>query len=178
MGLNNPIISNAQPAKYYPDENGDIVGKNNGYYNNRPLYVNNSNAFILAGDQPVARLAKDQYMYGIFMLAIERNNKSKWLQQCDKITSIYRSGRIAWEITDKDFPDLKVKLEILPMAKTTGMAVRLTAEGANKGEKLIWAFGGAQWLPGQDLAWRLDVTRNADLLNWEFVPSECKNNKV
>ena len=42
--------------------NDAVTGTNTGLYNNRPLYVNNSNAFILTGDQPVARLAKEQYL--------------------------------------------------------------------------------------------------------------------
>ena len=43
---------------------GAIVGHNVGYNNNRPLYINNSNAFILTGDQPVVRLVKGEYIYG------------------------------------------------------------------------------------------------------------------
>jgi len=155
-----------------------IVGQNTGTYNNRPLYVNNSNAFILTGDQPLARLAKDQYIYGTFMLAVERDGKGKWLQQCDRITSAYRPGRMLWEVADSSFPGLKIVMEILPMANTTGMAVSVRAEGAEDEDRLIWAFGGAQWRPGQDLAWRFDVTRNAGLLKWGFIPRECKNNKI
>jgi len=157
---------------------GAIVGKNIGTYSNRPLYINNSNAFILTGDQPLARLAKDQYLYGTFMLAIERDGKGKWLQQCDQIISAYRPGRMSWEIADPAFSGLKIFMEILPMARTTGMAVSMRTEGAKKGDRLIWAFGGARWMPGQDLAWRFDVTRNADLLKWGFIPEECKNNKI
>lgn len=155
-----------------------IVGLNTGTYNNRPLYVNNSNAFILTGDQPLARLAKDQYIYGTFMLAIEREGKGKWLQQCDQITSEYRPGRMLWRVTDSEFPGLKIVLEVIPMAGTTGMAISARAEGASDADRLIWAFGGAQWKPGQDLAWRFDVTRNVGLLKWGFNPRECKNNKI
>jgi len=113
-----------------------IVGLNTGTYNNRPLYVNNSNAFILTGDQPLARLAKDQYIYGTFMLAIEREGKGKWLQQCDQITSEYRPGRMLWRVTDSEFPGLKIVLEVIPMAGTTGMAISARAEGASDADKL------------------------------------------
>ena len=44
----------------YKEEDNNIVGQNTGRYNNRPVYSNNTNAFILAGDQPIARLVKDQ----------------------------------------------------------------------------------------------------------------------
>ena len=57
---------------------GAIVGYNIGSYNNRPLYINNTNAFILTGDQPIARLVKGEHIYGSFMLAIKRDGKGKW----------------------------------------------------------------------------------------------------
>jgi len=68
-----PTITLAQSAQSYTVENGSICGLNTGRYNNRPLYINNTNAFILTGDQPIARLAKDQYLYGTFMAGIQRN---------------------------------------------------------------------------------------------------------
>ena len=167
----------AQPATYRA-ENGSIVGKNTVRYNNRPLYINNTNAFILTGDQPIARLVKEEYLYGTFMLAIERNGKSKWLQQCDQITSIYQPGQMTWKITDKEFPGMKVTLEILPMATKTGMAIRTNAEGVQQGDKLIWAFGGSQWREKQNLSWKLDVMGQPELLTWGFVPEECKKNQI
>ena len=90
----------------YKAIDGTVTGHNTGRYNNRPLYINNTNAFILTGDQPIARLVKSQYIYGTFMLAIEREGKLKWLQQCHQITSIYRPGNMTWEITDPAFPGL------------------------------------------------------------------------
>jgi len=176
--LDIPITPFAQGVKNYTAENGAIVGANTGRYNNRPLYINNTNAFILAGDQPIARLVKDQYLYGTFMLAIERNGKAKWLQQCNQITSFYRPGRMNWEIMDASFPGLKVKLEIVPMVSTTGMALRASVEGIQPGDKLIWTFGGAQWRKDQNLSWKLDVMGQPELLTWGFVAAESKNNQV
>ena len=173
-----PNFLPAQPSQHYTVEKGSIVGKNTGRYNNRPLYINNSNAFILTGDQPIARLGKGEYLYGTFMLALERNGKSKWLQQCDQITSVYRPGRMAWEITDKDFPGMKITLEILPMATATGMAVRANAEGVEKGDKLIWTFGSAQWRKKTNLSWKLAVIGQSELLSWGFVPQECRKNQI
>ena len=165
------------PTTYQVKDNA-IVGENTGRYNNRPLYINNTNAFVLAGDQPIARLVKDQFLYGTFMLGIERGGETKWLQQCDQVTSGYRAGQMIWTVTDKEFPGLKVTLDILPMATTTGMAVRASAKGAQKGDKLLWAFGGAQRRKDQNLSWKLDVMGQPELLNWGFVPQECKNNSV
>ncbi len=175
------IISSAlfaQLARNYFVVNDAIIGKNTGRFNNRPLYINNTNAFVLTGDQPIARLIKDQFLYGSFMLAVERNGKAKWLQKCDQITSIYHVGRIGWEITDKAFPGLKLKLEVLPMASKTGMVIKANAEGIQKGDKLIWSFGGAKWCKGQNLSWKLDVMGQPELLKWDFDPEECRNNRI
>ena len=157
---------------------GAITGHNIGSYNNRPLYINNTNAFILTGDQPIARLVKDQFLFGTFMIAIEHEGKVKWMQQCDQITSFYRPGRMAWVVTDKSFPLLKVNLELLPMMNTIGMAVCATVEGAQQGDKLMWSFSGANWHKNQNLSWKLDVMGQPELLTWGFEPSESKNNLI
>ncbi len=162
----------------YEVVDGAIVGQNVGYYNNRPLYINNSNAFSLTGDQPVIRLVKGEYIYGSFIVGIKRNGISKWLHKCGHISSFYKAGRMFWKITDEEMPGLKVTLETLPMVKTTGMAVCLSAEGVNHGDSLTWMIGGAQWRKGQNLSWKLDVMGQPELLNWSFNPEECKNNQI
>lgn len=168
----------AQPVQNYTVENGSITGLNTGRYNNRPLYINNTNAFVLAGDQPIARLAKDQFLFGTFMLAVERNGKTKWLQQYQQIKSIYRPGKMGWEVSDAGFEGIKMSIEVLPMAQTTGMAVRAVTEGLRPGDQLIWAFGGAKWFKNQNLSWKMDVMGQPELLTWGFVPEDCKNNSV
>ncbi len=178
IGILIPFTLFAQQPKNYTADHGAIVGNNTGRYNNRPLYINNTNAFILAGDQPIARLVKDQYLYGTFMVAVERNVKAKWLQQCNQISSFYRPGRMKWTIADKDYPGLTVTVDIVPMASTTGMAVRVSADGVQPGDRLIWTFGGAQWRKGQNLSWKLDVMGQPELLTWGFVPEESKSNQV
>ena len=168
----------AQPGKSYTVENGAITGHSTGRYNNRPLYINNTSAFVLTGDQPLARLVKDQYLYGTFMIAIEHNGKVKWLQDCDQIASHYRAGKMSWEITDASFPQIKVYVEILPLATTTGMAVCASVEGSSPDDYLIWAFGGSQWRVDQNLSWKLDVMGQPEVLDWGFDPADCKNNTV
>jgi hypothetical protein len=169
---------NVKYEPVYKAVNGSIVGHNTGRYNNRPLYINNTNAFILTGDQPIARLVQGEFIYGTFMLAVLHNGKIKWLQQCEQITSFYRAGTMSWEITDPLLKDLKVSLEVLPMALTTGMAVRAVAEGVKQGDSLIWAFGAANWRKDQNLSWKLDVMGQPELLTWGFDPEECLYNKV
>lgn len=169
----------AQTAKpRYGVVDGAIVGYNVGYCNNRPLYINNSNAFILTGDQPIMRLVKGEYIYGCFMVGIKRNGIAKWLHRCAHVSSFYKSGRMFWEITDEEFSGMKVTLETLPMTKTTGMAICLSAEGVLQGDSLTWLMGGAQWRKGQNLSWKLDIMGHPELLNWCFNPEECKYNQI
>ena len=168
----------AQPLQSYTVEKGTICGTNTGRYNNRPLYINNTNAFVLTGDQPIARLAKDQFLFGTFMAGIQRNGKTKWLQNCSEIRSYYSPGTMKWEVADIDFSNLKIKLEVLPMDSATGMAVCATAEGMLPGDSIIWAFGGAKWFEKQNLSWKFDVMGQPELLEWDFEPEDCKNNLV
>jgi hypothetical protein len=171
-----PLISFEQQR--YTVENGAISGINTGRYNNRPLYINNTNAFILTGDQPIARLAKNQFMYGTFMAGVERNGKTRWLQNCSQIRSFYSAGSMKWEVSDNNFPGLKITLEIVPMASTTGMTVCSVVEGVQQGDSLIWSFGGARWFEKQNLSWKMDVMGQPELLTWGFVPGDCSNNQI
>ena len=59
-------VTSNQPLRYYP-ENGWIVSNSATHYNNRPIYINNTNAFILAGEKPLLRLVKDNRVFGFFM---------------------------------------------------------------------------------------------------------------
>lgn len=162
----------------YDVHDGYIVGKNTGIYNNRPLYINNTTAFILAGDQPIARFAKDDCLYGTFMLAIIRDNKSKWLQNCDNVISYYRAGRMMWKVSDSSFPDLQITIEVLPLVKNIGMTLHIKCTGGKKGDKFLWTYGGAQVRKEQQLAWKLDLYGQPEVMLWGFVPDECKYNEV
>lgn len=168
----------AQPFTRYRVEKGAIVGVNSGRYNNRPLYINNSNAFVLTGDQPIVRMAKGEHLFGTFQVALERKGRAKWLQHFSHIKSIYQPGRMSWEISDKSFPGLKINMEVLPMDSTTGMALKLVAAGTMSGDQLIWCFGGAQYRKGQNQSWKLDVMGQPELLKWGFVPGEAENNHL
>ncbi|MBE0653567.1 MAG: DUF4450 domain-containing protein [Bacteroidales bacterium] len=165
-------------SQAYTVKENTITGHNIDRYNNRPLYINNSNAFILAGDKPIARFAKDNFMYGTFMLAVVRDDEAKWLQDCDNITFIYRPGMVAWKVTDASFPGLIVNLDVLPMAGTTGMTLRAGFQGALPGDKIVWTYGGSHYRPVRSLSWELDVLGHPDLINWGFIPEECTNTNI
>jgi hypothetical protein len=176
LSAQTPVPENYDPV--YKIENGSITGHNTGRYNNRPLYINNTNAFILTGDQPLARLVQGEYIYGTFMLAVLHSGKAKWLQQCEQITSYYRAGTMSWKVTDPSFGDIKVTLEVVPMALTTGMTIHAAVEGAKQGDSLLWAFGGAEHRKDQNLSWKLDIMGQPELLAWGFEPEMCRDNEV
>jgi len=170
--------TNSEKNARYFAENGSIVGYNIDRYNNRPLYINNTDAFVLTGDKLVIRFAHDQFLLGTFIAAIIHGDKGKWLQDCDSIISSYRSGRMTWKISDPTFPGLTVHIDVLPMANTIGMTARVRIDGAKKGDYLIWAYGGAKFRKGEHLNCALDVMGHPELLTWGFNPEECKNNDV
>ena len=90
------LISFGQNAVHdltkYKADNHSIVGYNLPLYNNRPLYCNNTDAFILTGDKPLIRFAQTPYIYGTFKAAILHNGKLKWLDDCSSIKMEYRGN--------------------------------------------------------------------------------------
>ena len=164
----------------YHAENGAIVGHNINRYNNRPLYVDNTDAFVLAGDKPLIRFAHGNFLLGTFMAAIVRDSRGKWLQDFSHITSIYRSGRMTWELSDTSFPGLAIRLDALPMDSTIGMALRMKVEGAQEGDRLVWVYGGIQPYKRDQLGlnWHYDALVHPKILTWGFTPNDCSNNSV
>ena len=166
---------------HYAGENGFIVGRNIDRYNNRPLYINNTNAFVLAGDKPLVRLAHGETYLGAFVAGLVRDGKGKWLQQCSSITSMYRSGQMIWKISDATLSGLTVTLDVLPMAGTVGFAVKMSIDGVRKGDSLVWAYGGGKRFhrgEQRDLNWYYDASANSNMLTWGFTPDECRNTTV
>ena len=182
LTLNAPYNSFGQvkevtPTKYRAS-NQTIIGDNLMSYNNRPLYCNNTDAFILTGDEPFIRFAQTPYVYGSFLLGIIRDNKLKWVTECSNIQSIYKGGMMEWVITDLTFDYLKIKLSVVPMAEIVGIGIKATIENAQKDDKLIWLYGGAEFKNEGSLSWSMDVITNPDIMKQGFQPSSCKDNLI
>lgn len=77
---------------FYKVEEGWITGERLARYNNRPIYLHNTNAFILTGDKPVLRFAKDEYLYGTVYMNMIRGNDTVPLYEFDHIKSMYKAG--------------------------------------------------------------------------------------
>ena len=171
-------IGTAQTPTKYNAAGNAITGFNNTSYNNRPLYCNNTDAFILTGDKPLIRLAQSPYLFGSFMAAIEHQGKIKWLTDCSSIAMEFRGNITTWTITDTiaNFP--VIKLSAIPMAGTVGMCIQASVQKAEEGDQLIWIFGGAQYKNEGSLSWNFDIAGNPKIADWNFKPEEAKGNKI
>jgi hypothetical protein len=165
-----------RPTPY--DAVGDaIVGHNLGQYYNRPLFINNTDAFLQAGDRPMVRFGQGQRVYGALMIALVRGTEGKWLHQCGDILAAYRAGRMTWTIRDAHFDGVRLTLDAVPMAGAIGFALRLAAEGTRPGDRLVWAYGGTlqkAFIQGEGPS---DISRKPRGTG-EFEPEECRNTVV
>lgn len=149
------------------------------HFGNRPLYLNNGNSFVMAGDRPLIRYIQNHYMFGTFMISLVRGNTPcRWLHLADDIESTYRAGRMTWLVRDRVFPGATVSLSTVPMAGVDGMAIRMQVQGAEAGDRLIWAYGGAysNSNPLYGLSWELDPSGDPQLLERGFSPAEAAGN--
>ncbi|MBS0631956.1 MAG: DUF4450 domain-containing protein, partial [Verrucomicrobia bacterium] len=173
----------------YTAENGEIVGRNGEYFNNRPLYCNQSTeGAVLTGDRPLVRLIAKPFLHGALALALVRDGAACWLHEAAEVESRYRCGRMTWRCTDPAWPGVIVTLTAVPLPDTAGFAVRFQASGLRAGDQLIWAYGGAQ--PEPDPRWKWDpvmqgnpdIVRSGDprreMLQYGLVAEFCRGNVV
>ena len=157
-------------AQYYDVDEGWIVAVNSERYNNRPLYLNNSDAFILTGDRPLARFAKGDNLYGT--MSFRYCSDEGWeisLDSMDNVRSMYRCGQMRWEISDKRVKG-RIILEIVPVVKDYAAVVKLTAEGDFRNGSIKWYGGGDRKYKGEHLSWRFDAMGHPDILEWNDLP--------
>lgn len=91
-----------------------------------------------------------------------------------------------WEIRDPAFAGLTILLDAVPLSAAEGFALRLSAQGAQAGDRLIWAFGGS--MPAKDASRDYDpvaCNRNdpnlevlSPVIRSRFQPGDCKDNQV
>lgn len=140
----------------YAAEDGEIVGRNGKYFNNRPLYCRlNTDGAVLTGDRPLVRLIAKPYLLGAWTVSIVRHDRAVWLHDFAQIESRYRCGRMTWLCADPALTGLKVTLTVVPLTEVAGFAARVEVTGARPGDQLIWCFGGARTEEG-DPRWAWD----------------------
>lgn len=158
----------------YGIEDGWIVGNNVEKYNNRPLYLCNTNAFILTGDNPIFRFAKDQTLYGTFYIDYVSGNTRIPLHDFKSVKSLYRGGCMKWILQDSRMPKLKIEIEIVPFVDKLGGVLKVSSSGASKGAKLEWFCSAGQSYSVESLSWNFDVMGHPDLLSWGIEANELK----
>lgn len=160
----------------YIVQDGWTVCHNSSHYNNRPLFINNTNAFVLTGDKPLIRFGKDNVLYGEVSITVSSPSITKNLCDFKDIKSMYQGGLMRWECTDPAFPDAVVELEVLPFAKDLGAIVKISSKGLSKSDVIKWRDKGPIVYEGKMLSWKLDVMGHPDLLNWSY--SEMANEDI
>ncbi len=144
-----------------------IIGYNLDRYNNRPIYINNGNGFILAGDKPLIRLVKKDSLLGNLIISLKRGNTTKAIYNFDRITSFYTSGQMKWELSDNQFKDVNLILNVLPAANGTGMVVCLETKNIKPGDELSWSFGGGKQYLKKNLGHEFDLMGHPELIDWK-----------
>ncbi len=173
--LTGTFSSYAQSSCYkteYGVENEWITGHNIDRYNNRPLYINNTNAFVLTGDKPLMRLAKDSKLYGTLVMTVEREGIKKAICDFDTINSFYAMGQMKWELADESIKGGKIIITVLPISSGIGMALAIKTSGLLPSDKLNWDFRGEKIYEGQHLSWIFDVMGQPELLSWGVEEDE------
>jgi hypothetical protein len=151
----------------YTIEGGWITGHNQPRYNNRPIYLHNTDAFILTGDKPICRFAQGENLYGTLFLSYVRNNEEKPLYEFDDIKSYYRGGRMKWVLKDHSFPTSLITMELVSNDSHFGAEIKISVKG-NSSDRLRWSYGGKEKRKGEVLSWTLDVMGHPELLKWDI----------
>ena len=174
-----PDLSRLQSPVYTP-VGESLIRRNGERVNNRPLYGNQVYYATLAGDRPMLRVGGASINNGVFMIAFIRGQSAAWLHDFEEIVSAYTPGQMKWTLSDPSFPGVQLACEAVPGAKDMTSAARLTIVGAAKGDRVLWAFGGASPTERQAFLWDWDVTtfgRDA-LLDRRFQPELCGEDNV
>ena len=179
----------AKAALRYSAEGREIVGRNRSCFNNRPLYCEpETEGVVLAGDKPFVRLLAHPYVLGGFAAAIIRGGRGKWFHDYLEVKSSYRCGRMAWQIEDPSLPGVMIRLEVVPQVGVAGFGLRLSSEGLQRGDAVVWTFGGARedgdvrllWDPimhGNPHVWKLGNPRKQEM-DLGIDPHRCRGNRV
>jgi len=119
---------------YHPD--GDaIVIRNGTRWDNRPLYCNQRQMVVNAGEMPGLSGA-----LGTLRVAVRRGDVQRQLDQCGERVARYRPGRMEWEVSDPKLPGLTVTMLATTIAEGDGFTVRVRSKGAKADDELLWLF--------------------------------------
>jgi hypothetical protein len=90
----NALKTSGAQKGVYSAEGGSIIAHGLKRYHNRPLYCNQLQAVVLAGDLPHIRFLHEPYVGGCLMMAIERDGKGRWLQDFTDVEFRFHDARV------------------------------------------------------------------------------------
>ena len=169
----------AHPTRYAARD-GAVVGHNQGRAFNRPLYVANTNAFVLAGDLPAARFVSADTIHGTLVMGISRGGRTRWFQDMADIVMEYRPARVRWVLRDPAVAGLTAVFDVVALGDEVGFAAKVCCTGAKAGDALVWTYGGAiTWAgPEKNLNWEFDPHVNPAVNGPVCDPAHCFDNGV
>lgn len=108
-----------------------------------------------------------------------RGGTGKWLHHFAGLRMEYRAAQLYWVATDPSFPGLIINLAVVAATSVVGAVANLNATGAAPGDEVVWSVGGLAKVPGgRPGGWYFDCLVNPATLSWDFVPGDCKGNRV
>ena len=159
-----------QPPRYTTD-NDAVVGNNLPNFSNRPIYCNNSDLYILAGDKPFVHFAKKRRILGALEIGLETSSGLKMIYECEQIKFIYQAGLVRWEISDSSFAG-SITLSVGAPENTDAMILRLAASTR---VTIVWKYGGLIHIPG---TWSIDPFVETEWKSMTFNEAFCEDNLV
>jgi hypothetical protein len=165
----------ARPLRYTP-VGGEFVIRNGGEFFNRPIYGQNNDFRVDAGDQPEFSMYLPGHGGNLKLGFVGSDGTaSKWGAQADEVVARYRPGRMIYEIRDGLLGSGMLRAELLTVAQGSGYMVKVTGEGLPTGTRVAWAFAGVSGKKGQ---------RNGDIgcekepvsQFFQVRPEECDGN--
>jgi hypothetical protein len=91
-----PKLSGGTPVPVFRPERC-ICGLKQERCFNRPLYIANTSAFVLAGDRLILRFASDDTMHGTLQLGMIRRGRTHWLLEVADLITVFRASPLGLE---------------------------------------------------------------------------------
>ena len=169
----------AMKQPIYTVENGAFVRHNGDRYCNRPLYCNQTNAVVLAGDKPYLMLGGGTVRSCVFMVGLKRAGKVHWAQLASDITMRFTPGQMEWVVRDPTLTNTTLILTAVPTETGVGMAMQAKLLDALPGDTIVW-LSGAAVRERETVLNHYDLTTGGreDRLTRGFVPGDCNGNKI
>jgi hypothetical protein len=108
-------------------------------------------------------------LLGHLQVGLTSAGASKWFHQWSELTVRYVDGRMAYTLSDQDFPGVVVVLVAMPLADSAGLVLKVAVSGLKHPAKLVWAYGGGS---------AFFTNYAMDAPEFRFAPSQCAKDTI